>query len=116
MFQVTQKLLESVRAVAIQFVASFLVKKLHITYPTDISFTSLLRNGVHFHTFPLKEEKEIKAILRGLRTTTNVDSIQEELVLKGFQPTYESTLNIRYIDIRGLSGNTQVPNNSFFEG
>lgn len=82
--------------VAGQFTAGFSGKKLNITCPTDTSFRAAQRElhaiGVNFDAFALKEEMKIKAILRGLSTTTNIEAIKGELVSKGFLPTYVSTL------------------------
>lgn len=67
--------------------------------------------GVHFHTFALKDELEVKAILRELPPTTDVELIKGELVARGFLPSYVSPLTRA---VRGLSGRSRVLSNAFF--
>lgn len=79
------------RPVAGQFTARFIGKKLTMTCSYDVNFRAVQKKlqakSIDIpHTFAIKEELEIKVILRGLHPNTDPEIIKEVLVSKDFPP------------------------------
>lgn len=86
-----QKRLKELKSTNAFFEAKFVGKRLHITCATAISFRAVQRQlsvmKIPFHTFALKEEAELKTVIRGLPAGTPGDDVKMALEELGFSPT-----------------------------
>lgn len=92
-------LFSSLRGAGADFNAKFVGQALHLHATNVESFRLIQRNladrAVDFHTFSLKEEQELKTVLRGLPSFTSPEEIKEALEDAGFTPTHVTALERR---------------------
>ncbi|KAG8336796.1 hypothetical protein J6590_038344 [Homalodisca vitripennis] len=82
-----------------QFEAKYVGTRLHILCSSELCFRTaqreLLDSKLSFHTFSLKEEQELKTVVRGLPAWTATEDIENELRDLGCTPTHVAPLQRR---------------------
>lgn len=103
--------LMQLRDEGIKFDAKFAGDRLHLICETTDDFRRaqkyLALKKVEFHTFAMEADVLVKATLRGLHHSTDVEVIKAELREEGFSPTYVAPMPRR-------QNGESFPVNSFF--
>jgi hypothetical protein len=93
------KLLKDLKETTAFFEAKFVGKRLHLLCSSPNSFrvvqNFLAQRNILFHTFALKEEAELKTVIRGLPAGTPEEDIKLALEDLGFSPTVITPLERR---------------------
>lgn len=104
-------LFTKLREMGANFSAKFVGQSLHLHANNIDSFRAIQRDladqSVDFHTYSLKEELELKTVLRGLPSFTSPEEIKEALEDAGYTPTHVAPLERRDAAARH-------PTNSFY--
>lgn len=92
-------MVKKLRDAGSRFDCKFVGSRLHVLCSSELCFRAaqrqLLSDNVQFHTFTLKEEQELKVVIRGLPSWTKPDDIRDELRDLGFTPTHAAPLQRR---------------------